>query len=81
MGTFSIWHWVVVLVIVVLVFGTRRLKNVGRDVGEAVKGFKQGLSGEDEPPRRELSDERNERTDTASRSGGDDRERDTRTRR
>ena len=59
MGTFSIWHWVVVLVIVVLVFGTKRLKNVGRDVGEAVKGFKQGLSDEDaDKPRQRLSDER-----------------------
>ena len=59
MGSFSIWHWVVVLVIVVLVFGTKRLKNVGRDVGEAVKGFKQGLSDEDgDKPRQRLSDER-----------------------
>lgn len=59
MGTFSIWHWVVVLVIVVLVFGTKRLKNVGRDVGEAVKGFKQGLSDEDAgKPRQRLPDER-----------------------
>ena len=61
MGTFSIWHWVVVLVIVVLVFGTKRLKNVGRDVGEAVKGFKQGLSDEDaDKPRPRLSDERDD---------------------
>ncbi len=59
MGSFSIWHWVVVLVIVVLVFGTKRLKNVGRDVGEAVKGFKQGLSDEDaDKPQSRLSDER-----------------------
>ena len=43
MGSFSIWHWLIVLVIVVLVFGTKRLKNVGKDLGEAVKGFKQGV--------------------------------------
>lgn len=75
MGTFSIWHWLVVLVIVVLVFGTKRLKNVGRDVGEAVKGFKQGLSTEDEQ-RRELTDERKVDGGTAERSAEQDRERD-----
>ena len=47
MGGFSIWHWLIVLVIVVLVFGTKRLGNVGKDLGEAVKGFKKGMS-EDE---------------------------------
>ena len=43
MGGLSLWHWLIVLVIVVLVFGTKRLKNVGKDLGEAVKGFKQGV--------------------------------------
>jgi len=43
MGTFSIWHWLVVLLIVVLVFGTRKLKNIGSDLGGAVKGFKDGM--------------------------------------
>ena len=43
MGGFSIWHWLIVLVIVVLVFGTKRLKNVGKDLGDAVKGFKDGV--------------------------------------
>ena len=52
MGGFSIWHWVIVLVIVVLVFGTKRLGNVGKDVGEAVKGFKKGMSDEDKPAAR-----------------------------
>lgn len=47
MGGFSLWHWLVVLVIVVLVFGTKRLKNVGKDLGEAVKGFKQGIHDDD----------------------------------
>ncbi|MCF7221753.1 Sec-independent protein translocase subunit TatA [Marilutibacter chinensis] len=49
MGSFSIWHWLVVLLIVVLVFGTKRLKNVGKDLGEAVKGFKDGVSADDKP--------------------------------
>lgn len=49
MGSFSIWHWLVVLLIVVLVFGTKRLKNVGKDLGEAVKGFKDGVSNDDKP--------------------------------
>lgn len=43
MGSFSIGHWVVVLLIVVMVFGTKRLKNVGKDLGEAIKGFKKGV--------------------------------------
>ena len=43
MGTFSIWHWLIVLVIVVLVFGTKKLKNIGSDLGGAVKGFKDGM--------------------------------------
>ncbi|WP_299020850.1 MULTISPECIES: Sec-independent protein translocase subunit TatA [unclassified Tepidimonas] len=43
MGSFSIWHWLVVLLIVVLVFGTKKLKNIGSDLGSAVKGFKDGL--------------------------------------
>lgn len=50
MGSFSIWHWLIVLVIVVLVFGTKKLGNVGKDLGSAVKGFKEGMkSGEDTP--------------------------------
>lgn len=43
MGSFSIWHWLVVLVIVVLIFGTSKLKNMGKDLGGAVKGFKEGM--------------------------------------
>ncbi|MEL4180587.1 Sec-independent protein translocase subunit TatA [Roseateles sp. PN1] len=43
MGSFSIWHWLIVLLIVVLVFGTKKLKNMGNDLGSAVKGFKDGM--------------------------------------
>lgn len=43
MGSFSIWHWLIVLLIVVLVFGTKKLKNMGQDLGGAVKGFKDGM--------------------------------------
>ncbi len=43
MGSLSIWHWLIVLVIVVLVFGTKKLKNMGSDMGSAVKGFKDGM--------------------------------------
>ena len=43
MGSFSVWHWVIVLLIVVLVFGTSKLKNLGRDLGSGIKGFKEGL--------------------------------------
>ena len=43
MGSFSIWHWLIVLLIVVMVFGTKKLKNIGSDLGGAVKGFKDGV--------------------------------------
>jgi sec-independent protein translocase protein TatA len=51
MGSFSIWHWVIVLLIILLVFGTKKLRNIGSDLGTAVKGFKQGMKeGDDAPP-------------------------------
>jgi sec-independent protein translocase protein TatA len=43
MGSMSIWHWIIVLVIVALIFGTKKLRNIGEDMGSAVKGFKKGL--------------------------------------
>jgi sec-independent protein translocase protein TatA len=48
MGSLSIWHWVIVLVIVMLVFGTKKLGNIGSDLGKAVKGFKDGVKTDDE---------------------------------
>ena len=45
MGSFSIWHWLIVLVIVLLIFGTKKLRNIGQDLGGAVKGFKEGVKG------------------------------------
>ena len=45
MGSFSIWHWLIVLLVVVLIFGTKKLKNLGSDLGGAVKGFKDGMKG------------------------------------
>ena len=50
MGSFSIWHWLIVLVIVMLVFGTKKLGNMGSDIGKAVKGFKDGVKGEEDKP-------------------------------
>jgi len=50
MGSFSIWHWIIVLVIVLLVFGTKKLRNIGEDLGGAVKGFKDGMKGETDKP-------------------------------
>ena len=49
MGSLSIWHWLIVLLVVVLIFGTKKLRNMGTDLGGAVKGFKDGMkSAEDE---------------------------------
>ena len=47
MGSFSIWHWLIVLAIIVLVFGTKKLRNLGTDLGGAVKGFKEGMKSEE----------------------------------
>ena len=50
MGSFSIWHWLIVLLVVVLIFGTKKLKNIGSDLGGAVKGFKDGIKSGGEAP-------------------------------
>ena len=56
MGSFSVWHWLIVLVIVVLVLGTGKLKNMGKDLGGAIKGFKEGMrEGEDDKPAAQIS--------------------------
>lgn len=47
MGSLSIWHWLLVLVIVILVFGTKKLKTLGRDAGEAIKSFKDAINDND----------------------------------
>ena len=58
MGSFSIWHWLIVLVIILLIFGTKKLRNVGQDLGGAVKGFKEGLKdGESEAAKPAVSAE------------------------
>ncbi len=49
MGSFSIWHWIIVLVIVLLVFGTKRLTSGAKDLGKAVNEFKKGVQGDEKP--------------------------------
>jgi sec-independent protein translocase protein TatA len=51
MGSFSIWHWLIVLVIVLVIFGTKKLRNVGSDLGGAVKGFKEAMHEEQVAPK------------------------------
>lgn len=48
MGGLSIWHWLIVLVVIVLIFGTKKLRNLGTDLGSAVKGFKEGMKTEED---------------------------------
>ena len=50
MGGLSIWHWLIVLLVVVLIFGTKKLRNIGQDLGGAVKGFKEGMKSADGEP-------------------------------
>ncbi|MCE2910308.1 MAG: Sec-independent protein translocase subunit TatA [Burkholderiaceae bacterium] len=70
MGSFSIWHWLIVLLVVVLIFGTKKLKNIGADLGGAVKGFKDGMksggegTAEATPPQQQVAG-------TAQRSNAD----------
>jgi len=56
MGSMSIWHWLIVLLVVVLIFGTKKLRNIGEDLGGAVKGFKDGMKGEEESHKQVLQD-------------------------
>ena len=57
MGSMSLWHWLIVLLVVVLVFGTKKLRNIGADLGGAVKGFKDGMKSEkdDAQPKPEIA--------------------------
>lgn len=50
MGSLSIWHWLIVLLIILLVFGTKKLRNMGSDLGGAVRGFKEGMKEGSEKP-------------------------------
>lgn len=56
MGSLSIWHWLIVLLVVVLIFGTKKLRNMGSDLGGAVKGFKEGMKSEEEAPKQVQQD-------------------------
>lgn len=53
MGSLSIWHWLIVLLIAVLIFGTKRLSSIGTDLGSAVKGFRKAMNeaDDDEAPK------------------------------
>ena len=55
MGSFSIWHWLIVLLVVVVIFGTKKLRNMGSDLGSAVKGFKDGVRGAGESAEAEVA--------------------------
>jgi sec-independent protein translocase protein TatA len=74
MGGLSIWHWIIVLVVVLLVFGTKRLRNAGQDLGEAVKGFKKGMKDDDRPTGQIGDQSRDNETSSESK----DRDRDAR---
>ena len=55
MGSLSIWHWLIVLLVVVLIFGTKKLRNIGADLGSAVKGFKDGMKSEEDKAKAEIA--------------------------
>ena len=75
MGSFSIWHWLIVLLIVVLVFGTKRLTGGARDLGKAVDEFKKGMKGDDDKPAPRINDDNKASSDsTASSDNARDRD-------
>ena len=51
MGSLSIWHWLIVLLVVAMIFGTKKLRNIGSDLGGAVKGFKEGVKDAEDAPK------------------------------
>jgi len=57
MGSLSIWHWLIVLLVVILVFGTKKLKDVGSDLGGAVKGFKEGMASASDEPSKQIKED------------------------
>lgn len=58
MGFDSVWHWVLFLAIVLVIFGTKKIRNLGPDLGEAIRGFKKGLSGDEETKKKEEEEAR-----------------------
>lgn len=73
MGAWGIGHWIIVLVIVLLVFGTKRLGSVGKDLGDAVKGFKKGMVDEDDKQPGQLKDETRNSSDSTTSARNDER--------
>ncbi len=74
MGSFSIWHWLIVLVIVLLVFGTKRLTSGARDVGKAVDEFKKGMRGDDDKPAARIGGDKPTTDNASSPEGARDRD-------
>ncbi|MEO7052943.1 MAG: Sec-independent protein translocase subunit TatA [Rhodanobacter sp.] len=58
MGLDSVWHWLLFLAIVLVIFGTKKIRNLGPDLGEAIRGFKKGLGGDDEAKKKEEEETR-----------------------
>lgn len=57
MGSLSIWHWLIVLVVVMMIFGTKKLRNIGSDLGGAVKGFKEGMAPNEPDAAKQIKEE------------------------
>jgi sec-independent protein translocase protein TatA len=60
MGLDSMWHWIILLVVVLLVFGTKKIRNLGPDLGAAIRDFKKSVSGDDEAKQKEAEAKRQE---------------------
>ncbi len=67
MGGFSIWHWIIVLVVVLVIFGTKKLRNVGGDLGGAVRDFKKALNGDEAQPKLEADKLESDQASSAAR--------------
>lgn len=67
MGSFSIWHWLIVAVVVLLIFGTKKLRNVGGDLGGAVRDFKKAMREDEPQPKLQADELESDKVSTASR--------------
>jgi sec-independent protein translocase protein TatA len=56
MGLDSIWHWLILLVVILLIFGTGKLTRVGSDLGNAVRGFKKAMQGDEDEEKRKAQE-------------------------
>ncbi len=72
-GGISVWQLLIILAIVIMLFGTKRLRNIGGDLGSAVKGFRKSMSADDESDDPEKDDSDSEENSQSANDAGKDK--------